>query len=82
MTLSLISNPTMEKGKLVSLRAGRYPVVDATLSFLETTAAHPAILLEWQGSRPEGESCWYALVKDHTIVVWEDQLETDVIKIC
>lgn len=75
MSTGLKAQPSVTKGKLVTLKAGNYPIVGPGLSSIEVSSTAPAILLECQGARAVGESCWYALAKDHMIVVWEDQLE-------
>ncbi|HIL97551.1 MAG TPA: hypothetical protein EYG51_16800 [Pseudomonadales bacterium] len=77
MSTDLNSNSVVAKGKLVTLKAGNYPIVGPGVNFLEMPSTATALLLECQGSRAAGESCWYALAKDQMIVVWEDQLEED-----
>jgi len=75
MSTSLKTQSAVTKGKLVTVKAGNYPIVGPGLSFLVMASTAPALLLECQGERGVGQSCWYALAKDHMIVVWEDQLE-------
>ena len=81
-----VTNTT--KGRLVTLRPGRYwtvhPPVDSNpIRGIDIAKPTSALLLEFQGKQynssyvPKNETCWHALVGGTVILVWESHFEKE-----